>query len=47
LPMLAWTLILLFMLPTVAEITGEHYHTRLFSFEMGSHELFAQDGLEL
>jgi hypothetical protein len=31
-----------FRLP-IAEITGVHYHPQLFSAEMGSGELFAQD----
>jgi hypothetical protein len=32
-------------LPTVAGMTGVYHHTQLL-VEMGSHELFAPDGLE-
>jgi hypothetical protein len=31
-----------FTLPAIAEMTGAHNDTQLFSFEMGSHEHFCQ-----
>jgi hypothetical protein len=44
-PRLAWTMIFLFVLPQVAEITGTH-HCAQTLIEMGSPELFARVGLE-
>jgi hypothetical protein len=42
LPRLAWTALLLFILPSVAGMTGAHHHAQLFSVEIGSHEHFCQ-----
>jgi hypothetical protein len=43
-PGLAWTVILLFVLPHIAGMTGMHHCTEPL-FEVGSHELFARVGL--
>jgi hypothetical protein len=45
-PMLAWTTILLFVLPCVAGVTGV-YHCAQLLLEMGAHEFFAQTGFNL
>jgi hypothetical protein len=44
---LIWTLVLLFVLPGVAGMTGIYHQTQLLLVEIGSHELFAKTGLEL
>jgi hypothetical protein len=46
-PRQAWTVILLFVLPTVAEMTDVVPLHPAFFIKMGSHKLFCWAGLEL
>jgi hypothetical protein len=40
-------MLLLFILPAVAGLTGAYHHTQLVLVEIGCHELCTLDGLEL
>jgi hypothetical protein len=43
---LAWTVVLYFMHPTLAGMTGACYYASFFSTEIGSCKIFASTGLE-